>query len=83
MLETVNRSETGPYPSDVDGVGCNQNGKKCPVAPVMAPRPETAKWISLLSMFDSYNIKMLGIQIRTRWIKQPSKCIPLAHNSGW
>jgi hypothetical protein len=67
IVETVNRSEMGPYPSDLDGVGCNQNGKTCPVAPVMAPRP--IKWISLLSMFDSYNIKMSSIQIRTRWTK--------------
>jgi hypothetical protein len=27
ILETINWSETGPYPSDLDGVGCNQNGK--------------------------------------------------------
>jgi hypothetical protein len=62
MLETQNRSETGPYPSDLDGVGCNQNGKTCPVAPVMAPRPETVKWLSCLSILDSYFTKIFIIQ---------------------
>jgi hypothetical protein len=65
VLETPNRSETGPYPSDVDGVGYNQNGKTCPVAPVV-PRPETAKWISFFNIFDSYHIKMFSITRRTR-----------------
>jgi hypothetical protein len=69
MLETENKSETDPYPSDLDGVGCNQNGKTCPVAPAMVPRPETAKWMSFLSMFDSYNIKMFSIKKGTRWTK--------------
>jgi hypothetical protein len=69
FLETENRSETDPYPSDLDGAGCNQNAKTCPVAPVMVPRPDTAKWISFLSMFDSYNIKMFIIKRKTRWTK--------------
>jgi hypothetical protein len=55
-LETENRSQMDPYPSDLDGAGCNQNGKTRPVAPVMVLRPEMAKWISLLSMLDSCNI---------------------------
>jgi hypothetical protein len=36
IKKTQNQSEMGAYPSDLDGVGCNQNGKTCPVA----PRPE-------------------------------------------
>jgi hypothetical protein len=47
---------------------------------MMAPRPETAKWISLLSMFDSYNIKVFIIKRKTRWTKQPAMCIPPACN---
>jgi hypothetical protein len=50
ILETENKSETDPYPSDLDGVGCNQNGKTCPVAPAMVPRPETAKWMSFIDV---------------------------------
>jgi hypothetical protein len=55
--KTTNRSETGPYPSDLDGVGRNQNGKTCPVGSVMAPRPEKVERILFLSMFDSSYIK--------------------------
>jgi hypothetical protein len=77
ILETDNRSERGPYPSDLDGVGCNQNGKTCPVAPVMAPRPESVRWILFISMFGNYNIKIFSIQRRTRWTKSSSMCIPL------
>jgi hypothetical protein len=46
----------------LDGVGCNLNRKACPVALVMVPSPETAKWISFLLIFDSYNIKIFSKQ---------------------
>jgi hypothetical protein len=35
--------KVGPYPSDLDEIGCTINGKACPVVPVMLPRPETVK----------------------------------------
>jgi hypothetical protein len=38
-----NRSETCRYLFDLDGMGCNINGKTCPVVLVMVPMPETAK----------------------------------------
>jgi hypothetical protein len=38
--KTTNRSETGPCPSDLDGVGCSRNRKTCPVHLVMALQPE-------------------------------------------
>jgi hypothetical protein len=45
--ENAHRSETGPYPSDLDEMGCRTNVKTCPEVPVMVPRLAKAKWKSL------------------------------------
>jgi hypothetical protein len=43
------------------------DGYKIDTAPMMVPRPETAKGMSCLLIFDSYNIKMFNITRRSRW----------------
>jgi hypothetical protein len=52
-LQTNKPSKVGPYPSDLHEIGCKTNGKTRPVVPVMLPRPETVKRISLLKMFEN------------------------------
>jgi hypothetical protein len=59
--KTQFRSETGPYPSDLDGMGFKINKETYSVVPAMVPRAEKAKFINWLSMFDCYNIKICSI----------------------
>jgi hypothetical protein len=54
-------SKINLYPSDFDETGWNQNGKTCPVAPVMPPRHEKGKRASSLQIFKSYYIEMFSI----------------------
>jgi hypothetical protein len=42
IFKNTSPSEVGPYPSDVDEIGCNKNGKTCLVVTAMVPRPENA-----------------------------------------
>jgi hypothetical protein len=38
-------STVSPYPSDLDEIGCKNNGKTCTMVLVKVPRPETTKLI--------------------------------------
>jgi hypothetical protein len=52
FFKTQKPFKVGSYPSDVDEIGCEINGKTRPVVPVMLPRPEKVKRRSLLKIFE-------------------------------
>jgi hypothetical protein len=57
--------EVGPYPSDLDEIGCNINVKTCPVVLVMLPRPEKVKRISCLMSFERFENCLHGKLLHT------------------
>jgi hypothetical protein len=52
-LQTQKPSKVGAYPSDLNELGCETNGKTRPVVPVTVPRPETAKRTSFFMIFEN------------------------------
>jgi hypothetical protein len=56
--------KVGAYPSDLDKIGCNTNGKTRPVVPVTFPRPEKVKRISffeILQILENRNIEIFSL----------------------
>jgi hypothetical protein len=53
--------ETSSYALDLDGMRCKKNSETCPVVPVVVPRLEKAKCMSLVLIFEMFNINIFGI----------------------